>query len=255
MPPLLCIFWIDKRNGNGIIFLSENCEVIALSDKSIVEQMICSRDFPYLQPYFYNHPYALRCELGIGSTAEEYMDSAKKRALEIYEILFPNGADAIMFNHWICDDCDSGEAECQNHDTEESFDEIVAWSLECAVAKLRFLLEHQFRYRHVTIRNLPTYDHPEDDLYELQRRNRVICYSDGIGFDHQHLIEQEFDWNNGHEVSFVSFENECIFSVYDDRGCDVVFMTHEKLKEFYGKLQPYFLEYDITEMDRRFNCK
>ena len=224
-----------------------------MSDKSIVEQMIMSQDFPYLQPYFYNHPYALRCELGIGDTTEEYMDNAKKRALEIYDILFPNGADAIIFNHWMCDDCDSGEAEYHNHDAEESFDEIVAWSLECAVTKLRFLLENQFRYRHVTVRNLPTYDQPGDELYELQRRNRVICYSDGIGFDYQHLIEQEFDWNKGHEVSFVSFENECIFSVYDDRGCDVVFMTHEKLKEFYIKLQPYFLEHDIDEMKKRFN--
>ncbi len=224
-----------------------------MSGKSIVERMICSKDFSYLQPYFYNNPYALRCELGIGDTTEEYMGNAKKRALEIYDILFPNGADAIIFNHWMCDDCDSGEAEYRNHDPEESFDEIVAWSLECAVAKLRFLLEYQFRYRHITVRNLPTYDKPGDELYELQRRNRVICYSDGTGFDYQYLIEQEFDGNKGHEVSFVSFENECIFSVYDDRGCDIVFMTHEKLREFYEKIQPYFLEYDVEEMEKRYS--
>lgn len=220
--------------------------------KSIVEQMICSQDFPYLQPYFYNHPYALRCELGIGDTTGEYMENAKKRALEIYDILFPGGADAIIFNHWMYDDCDSGEAGYHSHDPEESFDEIVAWSLECAVERLRFLLEYQFRYRHVTVRNLPTYDELEDEHYGLQRRNRMICYSDGIGFDYQHLIEQEFDWNKGHEVSFVSFENECIFSVYDDRGCDVVFMTHEKLREFYERLRPYFLEFDIEEMEKRY---
>ena len=158
----------------------------------------------------------------------------------------------MMFNHWICDDCDSGEAKCHSDDAQESFEEIARWSLECAVLKLRFLLENQFRYRHVTVRNLPTYDAPGDPLYELQRRNRVICYSDGVGFDHPHLIEQEFDWNKGHGVSFVSFEKECIFSVYDDRGCDVVFMTHEKLREFYGVLQPYFLEHDVAEMEKRY---
>ena len=27
-----------------------------------VEELILSRDFDYLQPYFYNNPYALRCE-------------------------------------------------------------------------------------------------------------------------------------------------------------------------------------------------
>ena len=31
---------------------------------SLVEERICSREFSYLQPYFYNNPYALRCELG-----------------------------------------------------------------------------------------------------------------------------------------------------------------------------------------------
>ena len=49
----------------------------------------------------------------------------------------------------------------------------------------------------------------------------------------------------------MSFENECIYSVYDDRGCDVVFFTHGKMKEFYNKLKPYFLDYDIEEMERR----
>lgn len=223
-----------------------------MPEKSIVEQKICSREFPYLQPYFYNHPYALRCELGIGDTAEEYMDNARKRALEIYGILFPTGADAILFNHWIYDACDSGEAECQNHDPEESFEEIIAWTLECEKEKLRFLLENQFRYRHITVRNLQTYDKPGTEDYEQRRRNRVVCYADGKAFDYRHLIEQELDWVKGHGVSFVSFQNECIFSVYDDRGCDVVFMTQEKGKEFYEKLRPYFLEYDAEEMKKRF---
>ena len=51
----------------------------------------------------------------------------------------------------------------------------------------------------------------------------------------------------------MSFENECILSIYDDRGCDIVFATKEKMREFYNKLNPYFLEYDAEEMSRRFN--
>ena len=35
---------------------------------SKVEEQILSREFDYLQPYFYQNPYALRCELGIGNT-------------------------------------------------------------------------------------------------------------------------------------------------------------------------------------------
>ena len=219
---------------------------------SIVEGRITSRDFPYLQPYFYNHPFALRCELGMGDTHEEYMDNARKRALEIYDILFPKGADAICFNYWMYDWSDSGDAEINCYEPEDDIAGILENRLKSEGAKLRFLSEFQMKYRHITVRDLPTYDDPGEEEFERNRRNRVLCFSDGIGFDHRQLIEQQLRWE-GHEVSFVSFENECIFSVYDDRGCDVVFMTLEKMREFYHKLQPYFLEYDLQEMERRYN--
>ena len=219
---------------------------------SIVEAQIRSKDFPYLQPYFYNHPFALRCELGIGSTNAEYMENARRRALEIYGILFPDGADAIIFNYWMYDYSDSGDAEVDCFDDEDDLPGIIDNRIEAEMKKLRFLSEFQMKYRHYTVRDLKTYDEPGDEEYELQRRNRVICYSDGKGFDYRSLLEQEVD-GKGHEVSFVSFENECIFSVYDDRGCDIVFMTHEKLREFYHKLQPYFLDYDAQEMEKRYH--
>ena len=216
---------------------------------SLVEEIICSRDFSYLQPYFYNNPYALRCELGQGDDHREYMAAALRRALEIYDILFPKGADAICFNYWLRDDCDSGPAE--QDECDETMEESLAHALEVEAKKYRFLRENQFRYRHVTVRNLPTYDEPDDPDYGLTRRNRVVCFSDGKGFDYETLLRNEIFWE-GYEVSFLSFENECIFSVYDDRGCDIVFMTREKLREFYHKLEPYFLDYDREEMERRF---
>ena len=216
---------------------------------SLAEERICSREFSYLQPYFYNHPYGLRCELGQGDAHEAYMATALRRALELYDILFPKGADAICFNYWLQDDCDSGPAE--QDDCDETMEENLAHALEVEAKKYRFLRENQFRYRHVTVRNLPTYDEPGDPDCELIRRNRVVCFSDGKGFDYETLLRNEIFWE-GHEVSFLSFENECIFSVYDDRGCDIVFMTQEKLREFYHKIEPYFLDYDREEMERRF---
>jgi hypothetical protein len=216
---------------------------------SLAEERICSQEFSYLQPYFYNHPYGLRCELGQGDAHEAYMATALRRALELYDILFPKGADAICFNYWLQDDCDSGPAE--QDDCDETMEENLAHALEVEAKKYRFLRENQFRYRHVTVRNLPTYDEPGDPDCELIRRNRVVCFSDGKGFDHEALLRNEIFWE-GYEVSFISFENECIFSVYDDRGCDIVFMTREKLREFYHKLEPYFLDYDWEEMERRF---
>ena len=86
---------------------------------SKVEELILSRDFDYLQPYFCNNPYALRCELGIGDTTEEYMRQAWQRANAIYDLLFPHGADAIIFNYWINDWSESGEAEGKACESEE----------------------------------------------------------------------------------------------------------------------------------------
>ena len=218
---------------------------------SKVEELVLSRDFDYLQPYFYNNPYALRCELGIGDTTEEYMCQARQRANAIYDILFSHGADAIIFNYWINDWSDSGETEGKAWESEEIAAEIVDRRIQAESDSLRFLSEHMMKYRHVAVKNLKTYDEPGDPDYDLRRRHRTVCYSDGIGFDDRELIEKQLSDGDSPEISLISFENECFLSVYDDRGCDIVFMTYEKMKSFYPALSPFFLAYDLAEMERR----
>ena len=51
--------------------------------KSTIEKFILDHSFDYRQPYFYSNPYALRCELGIRDTTEEYMKNARERAASI----------------------------------------------------------------------------------------------------------------------------------------------------------------------------
>ena len=79
-------------------------------ENSKIEQLIRDKEFSYLQPYFYNNRYALRCELGVGE-GDQYMINAKNRAMEIFNILFADGIDAIIFNYWIFDYSDSGCAK------------------------------------------------------------------------------------------------------------------------------------------------
>ena len=106
--------------------------------ESKIERLILDKEFSYLPPYFYDNPYALRCELGIGRD-EEYLINAKRRAMELYDILFPAGADAIIFNYWIYDHSDCGEADTEDPDWEE----CVRHSVEQEAKQLRFLLECQ----------------------------------------------------------------------------------------------------------------
>jgi hypothetical protein len=221
-------------------------------ENSKIEQLIRDKEFSYLQPYFYNNRYALRCELGVGE-GDQYMINAKNRAMEIFNILFADGIDAIIFNYWIFDYSDSGCAEkIALEELEITVEESIHNTLESEADNLRFLLEMQAEYRHFSVRDLETYGDFDDEYPGKQRRNRIVCYSDGKDFDYCALIDQEIN-GNGHNVGFVSFQNECIMSVYDDRGCDIVFATHEKMKEFYHALEPYFLSYDAEEMKKRFN--
>ncbi len=219
---------------------------------SKIEKMLLDPGFDYLQPYFYSNRYALRCELGIGNNTDEYMKNARLRAKQIYDILFPDGADAMIFNYWMYDWSDSGEAEEKQYDDPAEVIEVIKSRVHSEMRALRFLSEMLMKYRHVCVRGLKTYAEPGDPDLETTRRNRIICYSDGLGFDDIALINGQIDSEDNSDVSLVSVKNDLIMSVYDDRGCDIVFATYEKMKEFYPLLKPYFLSYDLEEMERRF---
>ena len=220
--------------------------------KSVIEKLILDRSFDYLQPYFYSNPYALRCELGIGDTTEEYMKNARERAASIYHILFPQKADAIIFNYWIYDWSDTGDAEKRLFDGDPGdISRIIDQRLGAETRALRFLSEMMMEYQHVSVKDLKTYDDPTDADAGSTRRNRIVCYADDIGFDDLDLIEKQIKDDKNSEVSLVSFQNECILSVYDDRGCDIVFSTYEKMREFYPLLKAFFLPYDLEEMEKR----
>lgn len=220
--------------------------------KSVIEELILDRSFDYLQPYFYSNPYALRCELGIGDTTEEYMKNSRERAASIYHILFPQKADAILFNYWMFDWSDTGDAEKRLFDGDsEDISRIIDQRLRAETRALRFLSEMMMDYRHVSVKDLKTYDDPTDADAGSTRRNRIVCYADDIGFDDLDLIEKQIKDDKNSEVSLVSFQNECILSVYDDRGCDIVFSTYEKMREFYPLLKAFFLPYDLEEMEKR----
>lgn len=227
-----------------------------MNNISTIETLICDRNFSYLEPYFYNYPYSLRCELGIGEKNEFYKN-AKKRALEIYNILFLQeiGADAIIFNYYINDYSDSGDAFCKTLQN-NNYSKMTSLTIDEEINTLIFLSECQYRYRHAAIKNLETYDSAdENEKYPKIQRHRIVCYRDNSsdGFEHEKLIEMQLQELNESSlgIGLVSFKNECIFSVYDSRGCDIVFAEKEKMQFFYTKLEKYLLAYDLDEMKRR----
>ncbi len=196
------------------------------------------RDFAYLRPWFYENPHALRCELGQGADAKTYMHNAYRRAKEIFAILFPDGQpDAVIFDQYV----------------------YQTPIRQPYAHKERAFFNRMTTRRHVIVPNLRTYE--DDDIAsgyaergeeKTYTRNRVVAYRDTEDFPVARLIRRCIWEQQYAPVGFVSFENECILSIYDDRGCDIVFATREKLREFYLLLKSYFPEYDAEEMARRY---
>ena len=197
----------------------------------LIENLVKDQNFSYLRPWFYQNPHALRCELGQGDDPETYMHNAYLRAKEIFAILFPGGQpDAVIFDRF------TYKQSC--HDR--------------YAHKERAFLSCMTALRHVIVPNLRTYEDEDGETEKTYTRDRVVSYRDTEDFPVHRLIRRCIWEQHLAPVGFVSFENECILSIYDDRGCDIVFATHEKLRQFYPPLKPYFLAYDAEEMERRY---
>jgi hypothetical protein len=199
--------------------------------QAYIEKLILDRDFPYLRPWFYQNSHAFRCELGQGDDTETYMRNAYRRAKEIFAILFSDGQpNAVIFDQCVYE---IPMRQPYAHKERAFFNRMTA-------------------RRHVIVPNLRTYEDEDGEEEKTYTRNRVVSYRDTEDFPVHRLIRRCIWEQHLAPVGFVSFENECILSIYDDRGCDIVFATHEKMREFYPPLKPYFLDYDAEEMARRY---
>lgn len=210
---------------------------------SKIEKLLLDRDFQYFPPFFYGHELSLRCELSMGSKR-----SALKRAREIFALLFDGRPDAIAFNYRLTDLSESGGPAGEEFGFPGEAESVHAGYLKDVTRMTRFLLDNQLRYRHDVLRGTRSALGIGDGCV---LNNRVICYSDGRGFDNEKLIKLCVDDRFNPDIGFVSFENECVLLIYDDRGCDAVFADKAKFLEFYPKLEPYFLGHDRALMEER----
>ena len=189
---------------------------------SNIRKQILDGSFLYLQPWFYNNKLSFRCELGIGE-GKEYMDNAFHRAISIANILFANKTiDAAFYHQYFDNDGRTYDANA-------------------LILKIDKIVELD-RYSLIRLEAI------DDDISAVKR---YISYN--IDFDTlESILKSQIECQLNPMVNFVSFDNEFVFSVYDDRGCDIVFFNNDKFKEFYSRLEPYFLESDREKMKETF---
>ena len=185
-------------------------------------ELILDSSFLYNQPWFYNNEFALRCELGIGE--DDYMDNAFSRAIQIANILFASRKiDAAFFNQYFGAD----SFVYVEGDFELNIDKKIDLNRNLLLAS----------------------DHIDDNITAVKR-----CIAYDVDFiTLENILKNQIECQINPLVSFVSRDNQCILSVYDDRGCDIVFFSKEKYKEFYVKLEHYLLDYDREKMREVFD--
>lgn len=201
---------------------------------SLIEKLICDKEFTYMRPWFYNQPFALRCELGVGETDKEYIKNALNRANEIFDIIFKDGVDALFFNYYFYNWCDNEEIHTK-------------FEIKSFKNQIKNLAKWFNKYPHKIVCNLPSEMEEESEI-----TNRIVCFVRDYKINYKKLIKQNIiAYHINSPISFVSYENECIMSIYDDRGCDIVFANKEKMREFFTRLKPYLFDYDMEEMKNR----
>ena len=193
---------------------------------SIVKEKIEDINFLYQQPWFYNNELSLRCELGIGDETV-YLENAVNRALDILNILFKGDIiDCVFLDEYTIED--------------DINDNVIFVNDEVDQPDI-----NQYFYFDKTIDLNITNDNNE--LYEnVVSIKRHFTYN--IDKTKIEIIIKKQILNEAHVYHFVSFKNNFIYSIYDDRGCDIVFFDEEKYKKFYLKLKKYFLDYDREGM-------
>lgn len=168
---------------------------------SIVKEKIEDINFLYQQPWFYNNKLSLRCELGIGDESV-YLENAVKRALDILNILFKDDIiDCVFLDEYTIED--------------DINDNVIFVNDE---VKSNDINEH-FTFDKIIDLNIT---HNDNELYEnfvSIKRHFVYDVDKSII---ETIIKQQI-LNDSNIYHFVSFNNNFIYSIYDDRGCDIVF--------------------------------
>jgi hypothetical protein len=54
---------------------------------------------------------------------------------------------------------------------------------------------------------------------------------------------------------FINIKKETIFSIYDNRGCDLVATNKESIEAIYNDFNDWILDYDRSHINQLFNIK
>lgn len=198
-------------------------------------------------PLFYGWKTAIRFELGdpelFGIDGEHYLERVYVRAAELFKALHHPEDDIVLV-------------------ADASFAKVSKGQAHKLNLYQRYIKNKKI-LRHIRMEMIPDDSDESDDAsiappwyihrYWLACKTGEIKYMPLI----QAICNQDMALRPKmkHRVFFINLTQGTIFHIYDDRGCDVISVTPDTLREVYKKYNGWILEHDREAIDRVFNGK
>lgn len=193
-------------------------------------------------PLFYSWDIGIRFELGVEWKREynwpnnPYILGCYKRAITLFEALHSPKDDI-----YVVMDVNDFERGKNIKLKLKNFPPYVEKSL-------LYRLKHQIK----------PYIFPEDDEECLYKTHRFTLKCKTADFKYIPLLKAICNQDLGlrpsifHRVYFININKKTIFHVYDDRGCDLLAISPETIRDVYKKYSDWILDYDRNEIEKVF---
>ncbi len=200
-------------------------------------------NFSLKPPLFYNWEIGIRFELGVGWDRENnyenspYVQRVYKRAITLFESLHPQDEE-IFF---VVDVNDFGDGKTYKH-------KARIFSPYVCEKSILYKLKHA---------KMP-YIFPEDDEDGKYKTHRFTLKCKTSDIKYISLLKAVCNQDLGfqpsiyHRIYFLNIKRETIFHVYDDRGCDLLAISPESIRDIYNTYSDWILDYDKDEIDKVF---
>jgi hypothetical protein len=184
-------------------------------------------------PLFYNWEIGIRFELGDPNEENDvvYMDRVLKRAKSLLHTLHEKSDEIFI----VC-----------------FFDELKRKPYKKLNVFTPFLTRKNIKYQ--IKHHLFPFRETEDDDADEWRTHRLLLKCEVTDINLTKII-RAFFYSDMPRLYFINLKKETIFSIYDNRGCDLVATNKETIEAIYHDFNDWILDYDRSHINQLFNIK
>jgi Domain of unknown function (DUF3885) len=206
-----------------------------------------NRTFPKLelkQPLFYNWDIGIRFELGVNYNPNDiypnctYLNDVYNRTISLFKVLHSPKDDIYI----VVDVNDFGNGA--------TFKKKL--NIFSKYIKKKSML---YKLQHITI----PYIYPEDDEEGNYKTQRFIVKCKTYDINYIQMLKAICNQDMGinprifYNVYYININNNTIFHVYDDRGCDLIATSPKSIENVYQDYSRWILDYDRTKIEKTLN--